>query len=265
MNVTRIAILGVAALAAGAAVLLVRGMLGGGTPPVEASAQTTAVTTTDVLVASQALQPGQKLEVEMVRWDAWPKAAVTPSLITRDIQPDLDAATKGAVVRAPLVAGEPVTDEKIARAGSASFLAATIAPGKRAISISISAESGAGGFILPNDRVDVLLTRDVSQGNIKTFRSEAILRDVRVLAIDQILRQEKDQQSAVGKTATLELGPLESEMISQAQASGTLSLALRALGDNATKGDEVSQLDRGGSDVSVIRYGVSRTTARGVE
>jgi pilus assembly protein CpaB len=80
-------------------------------------------------------------------------AAVTPTLITRDMQPDLGKAVEGAVVRAPLVAGEPVTAEKIVRAGNASFMAATIAPGKRAVSIAISPESGVGGFILPNDRV----------------------------------------------------------------------------------------------------------------
>src|SRR5882762_7715452 len=103
MNVMRIAILGVAAIAAGAAALLVRGMLGGGTPTVQASPP--AAITTDVLVASKDIGPGHVLSVDLVRWDSWPKTAVSSTLITKDAQPDIAKAVEGAVVRSPLVAG----------------------------------------------------------------------------------------------------------------------------------------------------------------
>src|SRR5882672_5366989 len=195
MNVTRIAILGVAAIAAGAAALLVRGMLGGGTPTSQAAAPPPAITS-DVLVASKDIAPGHALTVDLVRWEAWPKSAVSSTLITKDAQPDMAKAVEGAVVRAPLVSGQPITDASIVRAGSAGFLAATIKPGMRAIGVPVTAETSAGGFILPNDRVDVVLTRDVTgNSTLKLFVSGTILRDVRVLAIDQTSHQEKDQQS----------------------------------------------------------------------
>src|SRR3982074_1625712 len=233
MNVMRIAILGVAAIAAGAAALLVRGMLGGGTPTSQAAAPPVAITT-DVLVASKDVVPGHVLSVDLVRWDAWPKGAVSSTLITKDKQPDIAKAVAGAVVRSPLVAGQPITDASIVRAGSAGFMAATIKPGMRAIGVSVTAETSAGGFILPNDRVDVVLTRDMSGGNggPKNFESGIILQDVRVLAVDQTAHQEKDQQSVVGKTATLELTPDQAELLAQSQQSGILSLVLRALGDS---------------------------------
>ena len=99
----------------------------------------------------------------------------------------------------------------------------------RAVSIGISVQSGAGGFILPNDRVDVLLTRSLPGGR-KQFATSTILDDVRVLAVDQTFGQKKDEKTVVGKTATLELTPGQAEMIARASASGTLSLSLRPLG-----------------------------------
>ena len=268
MNVMRIAILGVAAIAAGAAALLVRGMLGGGTPTSQAAAPPIAITT-DVLVASKDVVPGHVLSVDLVRWDPWPKSAVSSTLITKDKQPDLDKAIAGAVVRSPLVAGQPITEASIVRAGSAGFMAATIKPGMRAIGVPVTAETSAGGFILPNDRVDVVLTRDMSGGNggPKNFESGIILQDVRVLAVDQTTHQEKDQQSVVGKTATLELTPDQAELLAQSQQSGILSLVLRALGDsegepianNAThRRPLIAGTNSDRSAVTVFRYGVLR-------
>src|SRR5882672_2815872 len=268
MNVTRIAILGVAAIAAGAAALLVRGMLGGGTPTSQAAAPPPAITS-DVLVASKDIAPGHTLTVDLVRWEAWPKSAVSSAFITKDAQPDMGKAVEGAVVRSPLVSGQPITDASIVRAGSAGFMAATIKPGMRAIGVPVTAETSAGGFILPNDRVDVVLTRDMSGGNggPKNFESGIILQDVRVLAVDQTAHQEKDQQTVVGKTATLELTPDQAELLAQSQQSGILSLVLRALGDS--EGEPVANnathrrplIAGGGSErnaVTVFRYGVIR-------
>ena len=222
-----------------------------------------------MLVAAKDIGPGHMLSVDLVRWDAWPKSAVSSTLITKDAQPDIGKAVAGAVVRAPLVAGQPITDASIVHAGSAGFMAATIKPGMRAIGVPVNAETSAGGFILPNDRVDVVLTRDMSGGNggPKNFISQIILQDVRVLAIDQIAHQEKDQQTVVGKTATLELTPVQAELLAAAHESGILSLALRALGDS--DGEPVANVtlhrrplvagtksDR--STVTVFRYGVLR-------
>jgi pilus assembly protein CpaB len=268
MNITRVIVLCVAAIAAGAAALLVRGMLGGGTPDVQASLPPPAVTA-EVLVASKEIAPGRVLDVDSVRWDAWPKGSVSDAFITKEAQPDMSKAVAGIVVRAPLVSGQPITDASIVRAGSAGFLAATLAPGMRAVSMAVSAETGAGGFVLPNDRVDVILTRDVTggSGQIKIYRSQTILHDVRVLAVDQTAQQPKDQQAEVVKTATLELTPAQSELIEVSRAAGTLSLALRALGDSSDdtlQREAEAYRDRlKGDEVKVIRYGVCRCSATG--
>ncbi len=269
MNVMRIAILGVAAIAAGAAAILVRGIIGGGTPTVQAAPP--AAITTDVLVASKDIVPGHVLSVDLVRWDAWPKTAVSSTLITKDKQPDMAKVIEGAVVRAPLVVGQPITDASIVHAGSAGFLAATMKPGMRAIGMTVTAQTSAGGFILPNDRVDVVLTRELpGAASPKQYASETILQDVRVLAVDQTAHQEKDQQSVVGKTATLELTQDQAELIAHAEQTGVLSLTLRALGDSSgdpTAGNAArprpARIAGAGSNgensaVVVFRYGILR-------
>lgn len=271
MTLTRLAILSVAAFAAIAAALLMRGMLGGGTPPVQASLPPPA-TTIEVLVAAHDIQPGYKLDAPAVRWESWPKSSVAAGFITKDANPDIAKAVDGVVVRSPLVTGEPLTETKIVRAGATGYLAATIKPGKRGVSIPISAETGAGGFILPNDRVDVILSRDITTGNVKVFQTETLLRDVRVLAIDQAAKQEKDQQSVVGKTVTLELTQAEAEVVAEgvikARAQqGALSLTLRALGDTGmdTVVEDKAPVRRAAgprpAGVSVIRYGMSHQAA----
>ena len=279
MNTTRMAILGVAAIAAGAAALLVRGAMNGRAPAAQGPA-VPAVATVDVLVASKEIVPGHVLEPDAVRWEAWPKSAIPASVIIRTAQPDIAKAVAGMVTRAPFIAGQPITDAGIVHTPAIGFMAATITLGMRAISVPVAAETSAGGFILPNDRVDVVLTRDVSGGNgAKNFQGQTILTDVRVLAVDQTSHQEKDQQSVVGKTATLELTPEQTELIAQAQQiartdqTGGLSLTLRALGDSSgapqtAKPVRQRRLIAGNpgartSSVVVYRYGIVRSPAAG--
>jgi pilus assembly protein CpaB len=261
MNLTRIAILGVAAIAAISAALLVRGMLGGGTPQVQASAPPPPATI-DVLVASKDILPGHALDPASVRWEPWPKTTSAQGLITKDDQPDLTKAIEGAVSRTPLLAGQPITQASIVHSGEASFMAATLTPGMRAVGIPTTAENGAGGFILANDHVDVILTRDVGSGtSVKIFQSETLLRDVRVLAVDQVVKPDKDQQSHVGKTVTLELTPAQAEIVEKSKAMGTLSLALRPLGETQDKpvADNGARKVQRVTSVSVIRYGVAHS------
>ena len=259
MNIVRIGILGIAAIAAGAVAFLVRGIVGGGTADVQANIPTPQFEIAQVLVAAERVEPGRALTADSVRWAQWPDDGVEPGLITRDVHPDLAEFVEGAVARAPLIAGEPITENKIVRTDSAGFMAATLGEGMRAVSIPISAESGAGGFILPNDRVDVILTREVENDIERAFQSRALLSDVRVLAIDQVLRQEDGQEYVVANTATLELTLTQSELLAQAQATGELSLALRGLGDETVISDGGL---RQGDDVIVLRYGVARDGER---
>jgi len=257
MNLTRVIVFCVALVAAGAAVLVVRGMIGGGTPAVQASVPPPQ-TTTDILVASKNVAAGRPLSVDSVRWEAWPKSSVSDAFIVKS-DAEIDKVVAGMVVRAPLVAGQPITNASVVRAGASGFMAAMLSPGMRAVSIPISAETGAGGFILPNDRVDIILTRDLGEGGgKKNIEAETILLDVRVLAIDQSAEQPKDSQSTVGKTATVEVSPAQSELVEESRMKGTLSLALRPLGSSEGTAVAVGGGRQRGVAINVIRYGVVR-------
>jgi pilus assembly protein CpaB len=265
MNTRRVIVLGLALVAATGAALLVRGWLGGGTPAVEAKVAP-QVAMSDVLVAKETLQPGQALQPEQVRWQKWPSKSVDSTFITHNGVASIAAAVKGTVVRSPVLAGQPISNTAIVRADAAGFMAARLAPGMRAVSITTSPESGAAGFILPNDHIDVILTRKIN-GDPPRVYSRMILSNVRVLAVDQTYKQNKDTQTVVAKTATLEVTPQQAELLSTASQSGQLSLALRALGDNkavAVASNIAPRNVRGGPDVAVIRYGIpARADANG--
>lgn len=265
MTTQRVLVLAGAFVAAIVVAFLVSHMLGGGTPPVKA-ALPPRIATSQVLVAAENLQPGTQLTAASVRWQQWPKSNVDASFITQDATPDLGKAVEGAVVRAPLVAGEPLSSTKIVQhAEGAGFMAAVVSPGMRAISIPITTESGAGGFILPNDRVDVIASQQISE-QPRRFRAHTVLENVRVLAVDQTY-EEKDQKSVLAKTATLELSPAQAELVTRAQASGSIALALRPLAESdaseKTVADASKRTSTQSGEVSVIRYGVERPATYG--
>jgi pilus assembly protein CpaB len=153
---------------------------------------------------------------------------------------------------------------KLVKADGSGFMAAILPSGMRAISTEISPETGAGGFILPNDRVDVILTkRDRNADTRKSvdpINAEIILSNVRVLAIDQTIEDKNGQKVVVGKTATLELKPEQSETLARARQSGTLSLALRSLADARAVTETVNEDHRRRDSVNVVRFGVSTPT-----
>jgi pilus assembly protein CpaB len=185
--------------------------------------------TQDVLVAAGDLQPAQTLTKENLRWQAWPENLLNPVYVTRTSRPDAIDALAGAIIRNRMAAGEPVREENLIPR-HAGYLATVLPPGKRALAVRVSAESTAGGFILPNDRVDVL------HSDGKSPVSRTVLSNVRVLAIDQVVddttKNDSSKANVIGKTATLELEPAQAEILTAAQASGTLSLSLRSAADN---------------------------------
>jgi pilus assembly protein CpaB len=263
MNTQRLIVLGLALVAAGGAALLVRSMIGGGTPKVEA--RTASVPMSEVLVASSNLAPGQSLTADQVRWEKWPTASVDSSFITHQTAASEEAAVKETVVRAPIIAGQPITNGAIVHGDAAGFMAASVTPGMRAVSISINTDAGAGGFILPNDRVDVILTRKIGTAEPVVVTSEILLSDVRVLAVDQQYKQDKDTKAVNAKSATLELTPGQAEIISRAQMAGMLSMALRPLGDTtevASLEDKLKNAKDNLGPVSVIRYGLAMNGGR---
>jgi len=276
MNTSRLIVLGLAAVAAGGAAFLARGLLGGGTQKT-AAAPMPAMETAHVLVAANDLTPGRPVTPDQVRWQDWPTKSIDPTFITQAGTAPPDEILKGTVVRSPIVSGEPITETKIVHADAAGIMSASLTPGMRAVAISVSVASLAGGFIQPNDHVDLVLTSP-SEGT-KKFRATTILHDVRVLAIDQASGdpKQKDQKPVSDvKTATLELTPQQAERVTRAQASGVLSLSLRSLVEQVadgrsrvaaarakfgSKSNANNDSSDNGGEVSIIRYGVLHANA----
>ncbi|WP_324764809.1 Flp pilus assembly protein CpaB (plasmid) [Sinorhizobium meliloti] len=224
----RLAILLLALAAGGAASWLA---LGAADQPTTATAQVQEAPSQEVLVASAEFKRGTTLEETHVRWQPW-EGEIPPVFISRSSRPDAIASLKGSLALSDFVAREPIRQDKVAQPG-AGFLSSMLPSGKRAIAVRVTAESTAGGFILPNDHVDVIHTVARSgSGKDSDVLSRAILSNIRVLAVDQTVSEGADGTSVIGKTATLEGDPRQIATIAAAEASGTVSLALRPLVDN---------------------------------
>src|SRR6266700_551256 len=230
MNKARIVVLTIAIGAGGVAAYLASGS--DSKPPAEPVAQ---LPTVDVLVAKSDIGLGQQVKPEDLQWQTWPAANASSTFIRRSDRPDAANQFAGSIARAPFIAGEPIREQKLVKADGSGFMAAILPTGMRAISTEISAETGAGGFILPNDRVDVILTkREKNPDNTNAqdiVISMIILTNIRVLAIDQAPKEKDGQNAVVGKTVTLELKPEQTVTLGAARQAGTLSLALRSIAD----------------------------------
>jgi len=260
MNTARIVVLTIALLAGGVAAYLASG-LGEKPPP----AQAITLQTVDVLVAKSDIGLGQTVTAEAVQWQTWPAATASNSFIRRNDRPDATTQIAGSIARAPFIAGEPIREPKLVKANGSGFMAAILPAGMRAVSTEISPETGAGGFILPNDRVDVILSKREKNpdrgGSADIVNSEVILANVRVLAIDQTPKEKDGQSAVIGKTVTLELRLEQGETLARARQSGTLSLALRSIADASmveNRSDDQAPNRRG--SINVVRYGVSSPT-----
>ncbi len=255
MKAARLVVLGVAVVAGGVAALLA----GRTEKPPEAPAPQVQIPSVEVLVAKGDIGLGQTVSGGDMQWVSWPANAASGNFITKTNRPDALESLAGAIARAPFVAGEPIRDAKLVQAKGSGFMAAILPPGMRAVSVGIAPETGAGGFILPNDRVDVILTqRDRAAEKLTGSEvqvSETILKNIRVLAIDQNVEEKNGQRVVIGKTATLELSPGQAESLTLAQKLGSISLALRSISDANAKDDD--DKSRGsGSGVNIVRFGV---------
>jgi pilus assembly protein CpaB len=213
---------------------------------------------TDVLVAANDINLGDSVRADDLKWQQWPVEGITPGLITRGAQPDAPTSLSGAVARAPFIAGEPIKEQKLIKVSEGGVMAAILPSGMRAISTPIREETAAGGFILPNDRVDVILSHKIQVGSKEEPVSEAILRNIRVLAIGQEIENKDGEKVATGKTATLELTPPQAEILALAQSMGDISLSLRSLAD-ATPGQSEPAAkigDANSSSIKFLKYGV---------
>ena len=273
MKPARIVVICVAAISAIGLALVVRTMgSSSGQPTTPAAAESPAAPTepmAKVLVAAKDLEAGSRLTAADMIWKDWAVSAVDASWVTDGTvpipakgqtapavqKPDgavarvtraaTEAVTQasksdfvGAVVRETILAGEPIVARKVVPAGDSGYMAAYLEPGMRAMAIRVTVETAAGGFILPGDRVDVLLTRETNlanmgaqEGDRPRFSSSTVLQNVKVLAIDQSTSVSDAEQAVVGATATLEVRPGDAEALALAKSEGELSLVLRSYAD----------------------------------
>lgn len=214
--------------------------------------------TTQVLVAKTEIGLGHIVSPESFRWQEWPLSAVNASHIQRNARPSAVAELAGAVARAPMLPGDPIYGRNLVKAGEGGVLAAILPAGMRAISTRIKEETGVGKLILPNDHVDVLLTmRRRSRGGSDEHVSDTLFRNVRVLAIGQLIQASDGKKLAEGNTATLELTPKQAEDLAAANSKGEISLVLRSIAD-VKGGDE-----KEASQIKIMRYG-ARSRVYGV-
>ncbi|MDH2381073.1 Flp pilus assembly protein CpaB [Bradyrhizobium sp. CER78] len=267
MKTARIVVLGIAGVAGLAAMYLAST---GDRKPAPVAPPVVQLPTVEVLVAKSDIGLGQSVKAEDVQWQRWPAETASSAFIRQDANADAMKDVIGSIARAPFIVGEPIRDQKLVKANGSGFMAAILPSGMRAISTEISPETGAGGFILPNDRVDVILSRrdknpDQVQGGRDIITTEILLSNVRVLAIDQAPKEKDGNNSLVGKTVTLELKPEQAETLARARQSGTLALALRSIADVNEKTDETSDhAPKRGESIRVVRFGIpsSQTTQK---
>lgn len=280
MGAARIAILAVAAIAAIALAVMVRGMMAPKPPPPQVvAAAPVEKPMTRVLVAKRDLAIGTRLTADDMKWQDWPAESIAPTFITdggpaavrpkgveKVAQTVGQTATDlvvgggpmdgfdGAIVKEAFIVGEPMTQRKVVRGGNGGFLSVVLQPGMRAISVPVTSETAAGGFILPGDRVDVMQSHNDEA--TKAIVTEVLMQNVRVLAIDQSTEPGKDSKTIVGAVATLEVPAGDAEVLVRGKAQGDMMLVLRAysdIGGGPGRGRGASD----GATVRIIRAGVA--------
>jgi pilus assembly protein CpaB len=256
MYTGRIVVLIIALGAGGVAAYLASGIDNKPPVPVQPVAQ---LETVDVLVAKSEIGLGQTVKPDDLQWQNWPTASASNVFIKRSDRPNAATEIAGMIARAPFIAGEPIREQKLIKSDGSGFMAAILPTGMRAVSTEISPETAAGGFILPNDRVDIILTkRQKNPDNPmqpEVITASVILSNIRVLAIDQAPKEKDGQSTVVGKTVTLELKPEQIATLAASRQAGTLSLALRSMADGnmvEIAEGQSNQTDR----VNIIRFGV---------
>ena len=263
MGAVRIAILAAAAVAAILLAFIVRGMMAGGEAPTQAAAPE-AKPMAQVLVAKEDLPVGTRIKPSMIGWQPWPVEALSPSFITdgaaapppapAETTPEAPApgeeasaesapveesfnlganpiqALDGAIVREAIMAGEPILTRKVIPSGDGGYLSVVLAPGMRAIAVPVTADTAAGGFILPGDRVDVLQSWEPEDGR-GGRTTETLMRNLRVLAVDQDIEPAERTKTMLGAVITLEAPAADVDVLVRAKAEGEIILVLRPYSD----------------------------------
>jgi len=262
MKITQIVFLGVAVVAGVAAYMMTSETRA--PAPVALAPAAPKIATDNVLVAAHDISMGSQVGGGDLMWRVWPKASVSHEMITQSAQPDALKTLDGSVARSSMVEGSTILAANLVKGASSGLLAAILPTGHRAVAINIDSQGAttAGGFIIPNDRVDVLRTSrddDASKsGAGDAYRTDTILSDIRVLAIGQNIQEKNNEKVVVGSNATLEVSPRQAEVLVEAQRVGQLSLSLRSVRDANTDNSPVAK-DRA---ITVVRYGVPLTSSK---
>ena len=234
MDVRKLMLMAGALVFAAICAMTARSMFGGSAGQPAQAMVAPEPTGPQILVATKTLPPGTIIGPDAVRYQTWPKDLVDGAYYIKGQQ---GAAVQGTVVRYAITAGQPITQGALIKPGDRGFLAAALAPGMRAVSISVTAQGSVAGFVFPGDRVDLLLTQTVPGGGDQPLKAtETIVRNLRVLATDQKTDKTADAEGKTQVTTfsnvTLEATPKIAEKIAVAQAVGTLSLSLRSIADD---------------------------------
>jgi len=270
MNKVQIAVLGATIVAFGAAYVLFNAPQAPA-PQAPRVVQAPKLETDDVLVAAQDLPLGSSIGDGSLAWQQWPKQAISENMIVKSSGPNVMEDLKGSMTRDPFMRGEPMRRDKLVK-GANGFMSAMLPAGKRAVAIKVDngGDAYAGGFILPNDRVDVVTIYhddDATKARgVPVVGARTILANVRVLAIGQNIQEENGKKVVIGANATLELDPAQAEMIILAQQTGNtnLHLVLRSLADSSGPTETVGDVNSsgGGNNLTIVRYGEPQTATR---
>jgi pilus assembly protein CpaB len=257
MSPARIIILVVAVVAGIGAAMLIQQPTQTPAP----AARIEAAPTVPVLVAAADIPVGNTVSAADMRWLDWPLASVPAGVVRKDESPEAETELTGQVVRYGILAAEPMRREKLIKTDGTGFLSAVLPAGMRAVAISTDSRGAntAGGFILPNDRVDVIVTvkGPSVEGAGDAFLSDTILRNLRVLAIGQNVQERNGEKVVIGETATLEVEPGQAETLFRAQKMGTLSLSLRSLKDAG----QVATGPTAEGAMTIVKFGVTSRSA----
>ena len=265
MKVSRLLVLAVALFAGIIAAMLASKMANKPAPPAPVAAVPAAPAapeTIDVLVAANEIGMGRRIGDGDLMWQPFPKAGIVEAYITRPARPNADKEFSEFAARASFAKGEPIRERSLLKA-ERGYMSVILTPGMRATAVEVKAVSTAGGFVLPNDHVDILLTRAAPKGGgSDPYVSETILTNIRVLAVDQQVTDTKDSAAMLAKdTVTLELTPRQTEIVAQSQQLGVISLALRAIRDREQPIVEDDTSPSATGAVKIVRYGVSSTVS----
>ena len=242
MKPTQIIVLALALAAGGGAYFVATSMTSGPVTKTKTKKVVVKAKTEKVLVADKTVPLGQKLKEERLRWQEWPKSGVTEGMVTKKLDPEAIKGHAKLIARATIYPGEPIRAEKLVRSDRG-YMSAILPKGYRAVAINVSAVTTAGGFVLPNDRVDVMVTGRGAGEDASS--SEIVLQNVRVLAINRRIEEKKDgSKSIVGDTATLQVTPEDAARLTEARidagiTGASMSLVLRSIADSGVNATDL--------------------------